>query len=530
MAVRPYPGVYIDDIAGGPRAIAGVSTSVAAFIGWFAAGPIDEPVLVTSWAEVQTRFGGLHPDSEASYALWMFFRNGGATAWVVRLMRGEVDDPNATPQTTSIQVASGELDGPDPENVSTTVAVLEVTARDPGAAGNFITVTVSDPEIANSGTFDLTIERAESPDMPDLPPRTESFKGLHVDGANGALRPEDVESSLVTLQQLVAGRPSAGSVTLTNGGTLADQVVSPSDTSPYLGSKYENTGLHAFGRTNFNLLCLPGVSSNLILDEAIGLCEEHRAMLIVDAPTPGSKTNPTARMRDFMLGGGSPAVTALPRKAHAAVYYPWIEIQDPLRNGSPRPMGPCGMIAGLAARTDGQVGVWKAPAGTDAPLVGVWRLAVELTDEQNGVLNQLGVNCLRRFDSAGMVCWGARTLRGADSLADRYKYVPVRRLTSFIEASLYEGTQWVVFQPNNEVLWRDLRITIRTFMNRLYEQGAFAGATPDEAFQVQCDRETNPPDLVDNGIVTARVYFAPVKPAEFVVIELRQIQQLAAAQ
>jgi phage tail sheath protein FI len=175
------------------------------------------------------------------------------------------------------------------------------------------------------------------------------------------------------------------------------------------------------------------------------------------------------------------------------------------------------------ARTDTNRGVWKAPAGLDAALAGVVGLDAELNDQENGLLNPLGINCLRAFPVYGRVAWGARTLRGADQLADEYKYIPVRRLALYIEESLYRGTKWVVFEPNDEPLWAQIRLNIGAFMHNLFRQGAFQGATPRDAYFVKCDRETTTQTDINLGIVNIVVGFAPLKPAEFVIIKLQQM-------
>jgi phage tail sheath protein FI len=181
------------------------------------------------------------------------------------------------------------------------------------------------------------------------------------------------------------------------------------------------------------------------------------------------------------------------------------------------------MIAGVMARTDAQRGVWKAPAGTDAALTGVAGLQVTMTDAENGLLNPLGINCLRGFPIFGNVVWGSRTLRGADAAADEYKYVPVRRTALFIEESLYRGLKWVVFEPNDEPLWAQIRLNVGAFMHNLFRQGAFAGRTPREAYLVKCDAETTTQNDINLGIVNILVGFAPLKPAEFVIIKLQQM-------
>ena len=184
---------------------------------------------------------------------------------------------------------------------------------------------------------------------------------------------------------------------------------------------------------------------------------------------------------------------------------------------------PCGAVAGIFARTDGQRGVWKAPAGQDATLKGVDQLSVPLTDMENGVLNQLGINCLRTFPVYGRLVWGSRTLEGADQLASEWKYISVRRTALFIEESLFRGTKWVVFEPNDEPLWAQIRLNIGAFMNNLFRQGAFQGTTPKEAYLVKCDKETTTQNDINQGIVNILVGFAPLKPAEFVFIKIQQL-------
>jgi phage tail sheath protein FI len=167
--------------------------------------------------------------------------------------------------------------------------------------------------------------------------------------------------------------------------------------------------------------------------------------------------------------------------------------------------------------------VWKAPAGLEATISGVSGLTVKLTDGENGQLNPLAINCLRSFPNFGTVVWGSRTLNGSDQLANEWKYIPVRRLALFIEESLYRGTQWVVFEPNDEPLWAQIRLNVGAFMHNLFRQGAFQGKTPTEAYFVKCDKTTTPQNDIDLGIVNIVVGFAPLKPAEFVIIKIQQI-------
>jgi hypothetical protein len=229
--------------------------------------------------------------------------------------------------------------------------------------------------------------------------------------------------------------------------------------------------------------------------------------------------------------GGARIARARPRRGafagqdarNEAIYFPRIHMSDPLDQGRLRAFPTCGAVAGLYARTDSARGVWKAPAGTEASLRAVQKLDYLLTDAENGVLNPLGINAIRNFPVYGPVVWGGRTLDGADALASEWKYVPVRRFALFLEESLYRGTQWVVFEPNDEPLWAQIRLNIGAFLQNLFRQGAFQGQTPREAYFVKCDKETTTQTDINLGIVNILVGFAPLKPAEFVIIKIQQM-------
>jgi len=246
-------------------------------------------------------------------------------------------------------------------------------------------------------------------------------------------------------------------------------------------------------------------------------CQSRRAFLLVDAPD--SWTDTQGRPAIVQNTSDVNDLRATVVKDHSAVFYPDLRFND---RGTVRSIGPTGAIAGLCARTDAARGVWKAPAGQEADIRGIVGLDVKLTDLENGVLNKLGVNCLRTFPS-GFVSWGARTLDGSDDLGSEWKYIPIRRLALFIEESLYRGTQWVVFEPNDEPLWANVRLNVGVFMHQLFRQGAFQGSTPDQAYYVKCDGETTTQADRNLGIVNIEVGFAPLKPAEFVVITIQQI-------
>ncbi len=281
----------------------------------------------------------------------------------------------------------------------------------------------------------------------------------------------------------------------------------------FLGDRARGEGLYALDSVDsINLLCLPGIADPAVLAAAAEYCRERRAFLIIDAPSE------TVTPHEILALVDGPS---LPRTDHAGLYYPWISIPDPLDNDAPRLAPPSGTIAGLFARMDAARGVWKAPAGTAAQLMNVVGVARRLTDEENGRLNPRAVNCLRVFPETGPVCWGARTLLGDDQHGSDWKYVPVRRLALYIEKSIDRGLEWVVFEPNDEPLWARIRASVGAFMHRLFVQGAFLGTTPREAYLVRCDATTTSQADLDAGIVNIVVGFAPLKPAEFVILTIR---------
>lgn len=285
-----------------------------------------------------------------------------------------------------------------------------------------------------------------------------------------------------------------------------------------VGSSSAKTGMYALLDADlFNLMAIPetldmnDTQAASVIAAGTALCEARRAFYIVDAPAAKTLTN----IATWANG--------VSQSRNAATYFPALRISDPLDDLRLRTMAPSGTLAGIYARTDSQRGVWKAPAGTDATLNGVVDLALNVNDQENGQLNPKGVNVLRSFSAYGRVAWGARTMKGADAQADEYKYIPVRRLALFIEESLYRGTQWVVFEPNDEPLWAQIRLNVGAFMQNLFRQGAFQGRSPREAYLVKCDSETTTQNDINLGIVNILVGFAPLKPAEFVVIKIQQL-------
>ncbi|MFI8942631.1 phage tail sheath family protein [Streptomyces syringium] len=299
------------------------------------------------------------------------------------------------------------------------------------------------------------------------------------------------------------------------------QDASPPGPTDLIGSEAAKTGINALREVqDVNLLILPEVAgytnvddAATVLSAAVALCQEKRMFLVADAPAAWRSID-AAR-------AGLPMFESVPGP-HAALYFPHLEMVD-LVTGRLRAFPPSGAVAGVMARTDSERGVWKAPAGTEARLAGVRALTVPMTDRENGLLNPVALNCLRSFPVVGPVIWGARTLAGADVLASQWKYVPVRRLALMLEESLYRGTKWVVFEPNDERLWSQIRLNIGAFLHTLFQQGAFQGTAAREAYFVKCDKDTTTQDDINRGVVNVVVGFAPLKPAEFVIVKIEQM-------
>lgn len=504
-----YPGVYIEEVPSGVRSITGVATSITAFVGSALRGEENEPTLVQSFAEYSRNFGDLSRSHPMGFAVSQYFRNGGRDALIVRVTNGGAPATVAAGTLNLVAASAGEWG-----------ERLSVTITHPDPAMN--------PDAADDELFNLIVTDNGTGAV-------ETFNNLSVldDNARLATTVLDQQSKLVRVSGALPGaRPAPVSAVAFNtdgdDGTAIDdaQVSDPSLEAPRQGIwALEKAGL-------FNLLCIPPFTLDNTGDigaqtrtAAAAYCLKRRAVFIAD---PLYDWDEASDLVDAGTGLDG-ATWGLDRNANTAVYFPRVLQPNPLQEGRLGNFAPCGIIAGIIARTDASRGVWKAPAGLDANLRGVSALAVKLTDGDSGVLNPLGVNCLRSFPVNGRVVWGSRTLVGADQLASEWKYLPVRRTALYIEESLFRGTQWVVFEPNDEPLWSQIRMNVGAFMQNLFRQGAFQGSSPREAYFVKCDSETTTQTDIDNGIVNIIVGFAPLKPAEFVVIKLQQIAGQAEA-
>ena len=526
MPVTPtFPGVYIEEIPSGVRTIVGVATSITAFIGRAPRGSVNDPIRIQSFADFERAFDGLSIQSMMSYAVKDFFLNGGTDALIVRVVHAE-DPPNPNNDARKATLTVPGTGGP-----------LELEAANEGDWGNNLRArvdyTTRDPEPGDppDSVFNLTVRDMDAD-------ATESFLNVSTAPSNRRFvtRVLEQESDLVRVDPTGAfptQRPAdhtdaptgedpfevAGSHTPSNND--GSDGIAPDD-NDIIGAESEKTGIFALEKADlFNQLCIPPIARDgdilpNTLVQALTYCKKRRAMLIVDPPTDWDRasdvTNPGTGVDSLGL-----------RDENAAIYFPRVRIPDPLKENRLEEFVPCGVVAGGMARTDAQRGVFKAPAGQEATLTGVRELTVKLTDGEQGQLNPIGVNCLRNFPIVGNVIWGARTLEGADRLASEWKYVPVRRLALFMEESLYRGTQFAVFEPNDEPLWAQLRLNVGAFMQNLFRQGAFQGTSPREAYFVKVDKETTTQNDINLGIVNILVGFAPLKPAEFVILKIQQM-------
>lgn len=523
-----YPGVYIEEIPSGVRTIAGVATSVTAFLGRARRGPVDVPTFINSFGDFERIFGGLWVDGALGFAVRDFYLNGGSQALIVRLFHPSAPGKGA-------KAAGGTL-----AKARLAADTLALEAAYEGAWGNALRARVDhavkpdDDTLFNlavrdddTGRIELFRNVSVAPTHPrrvdnvllnesrlvrvvgDLP---KARPGAHADPTSGA----DVwaESTPPTNSKVLPAGASSDGDNLT-----ADDFVGP-------GKEGAKRGLFALEQADlFNLVAVPpyldtGDVDSSVIAATAAYCEKRRAMLLVDAPSSWTDKDKAKSGLEKGIGTAS---------KNAALFFPRLRQPNPLRDNQIDSFAPCGAVAGVIARTDAQRGIWKAPAGLDASLVGVPQLSVPLTDAENGELNPLGINCLRTMPAVGPLVWGARTLQGDDRLASEWKYVPVRRLALFIEESLYRGTQWVVFEPNDEPLWSQIRLNIGAFMHSLFIQGAFQGNTPQQAYFVRCDRTTTTQDDINRGIVNIVVGFAPLRPAEFVVVQIQQIAGQAAS-
>jgi phage tail sheath protein FI len=499
------PGVYIEEERG-PRPIQGVGTSVPVLIGFAPRGPINKPTLVTNWVQFEDLFGGFLPGAFLPYSVFGFFDNGGERCYVLRLPPGK-DEGQALAET-SFTRAVAEL----PARKAGAGPSLLVTATGKGDTGEATSVEVRGGE---GDTFTLVAR---------LGTREEVFADVTL-SQHGDVTLETIneKSRLVRVQALESSAKAAdrvpvlGTYRLDLPMTRALEKIE-ANAATFRGDAAERKGIDGLEVIEeITMVCAPDLMSAYLggaLDDS-SLMAAQLAMMahcenmgdrvaILDSP-PGLTPQEVARWRRDDAGYDS---------KYAALYYPWIEVVD--LNGMPFMLPPSGHVAGIYARVDSERGVHSAPA--NEVVLGALGLEMEVTRDEQDLLNPMGVNCIRQFPGRGIRVWGARTL----SADPAWRYINVRRLFNYVEESIREGTQWVVFEPNDLNLWSRVARDITAFLLSAWRDGALFGETWEQAFYVKCDEELNPAEVRDQGQLIVEIGMAPAKPAEFIVFRISQ--------
>ena len=510
------PGVYVEEVPSLSKPIEGVGTSVAAFVGFAPGGPINKPMQIANWTQFANLYGDPVEPSNGpfmkgaylAHAVHGFFQNGGSLCWVVRVgpSNGAGAAQAALPAATNGKVTA-ELPGLTVKGLTDAEVKLELseeTRADAPADGK-----ADKPEADGKPPTYRLVVTSES--------ETEEYEGLTLtQGRTNLITKVNQASQLIQFEKTDALPPAlrAGSYTLAVPPVEIEEV----EGSDFAGDVARRRGLGSLAAIEEinhivapDLMALGGGDEKLVLDlqgKMIAHCETAGdRMVILDAPLEMKLPQDILDWRMNIAGFDS---------KFATLYYPWLEVQDPLTN-KPLLVPPSGHVAGVWARTDGSRGVHKAPA--NEVVLGANGLSFQVTHSEQGSLNQNGVNCIRAFPGRGIRIWGARTLSSTDP---EWRYVNVRRLFNYVVTSILRGTQWAVFEPNDERLWMQLRIAASSFLTMTWRSGALFGSTPDEAFFVKCDDETNPPEVRDAGQVVVEVGIAPVKPAEYVIFRISQ--------
>jgi phage tail sheath protein FI len=516
MANYLSPGVYTEEVSSGSKPIAGVGTAIAGFVGFAERGPVNEPVLVTNWTQFTQTFGGFVDGGYLAPSVYGYFLNGGGSAYVVRIGGTGADPGEGDGQPAALEparVAVAELTGPGGGRP------VVVRAKEPGPDGNKVVVEVQEPSEPGEDTFKLVVRRDRVEEV---------YDNVTVRKGQSHVATAVRQSKLITIEEPRSGAlavPAAGTrVSLSGGAPPAEPVaVRPAD---YVGDANDRTGFAGLEAIDdVTMLCVPDVMSAYqrgVIDadgvKAVQLamiahCELMADRVAILDPLPDLRPQ---RLKDWRMNDAGYD------SKYATLYWPWFTVMGP--NGKPMTMPPSGYVAGVWARNDDTRGVHKAPA--NEIVRGVLELPSGLTRREHDQLNPVGINCVRAFPGQGIRIWGARTL----SSDPEWRYLNVRRLFNYVEKSILNGTNWVVFEPNDHYLWSAVNRTISMFLRRVWRSGALFGNTPEEAFYVKCDAENNPEENRDAGILTVDIGIAPVKPAEFVVFRLAQYSEGTALQ
>jgi len=537
-----YPGIYVQELPSSSNTVSPAPTSVAAFVGYshpYLTGEFGVAQQLFSFTDYETYFGGLFAssvvDASLPRAVYQFFLNGGSTAWVVGLQPSLWALTSGSAPTSLGQLGTGVGDLSPTYFVKTDSATngLLFSALQPI---DTVAMTITITNIRTSNTvFDIIITYGS---------QIETYRGVTLPVASpaGAAAPPTMINGVSKLVTVAPGNKGTGSygakinaapgpsvtwTDVTAGLTTFTTAYNADDFLPVFqaNSSLDNVEI-------FNLLMTPGNVDNSVVSAALAFAERKRAFAIIDPPpqspafeaAPPAATPPQPQPIGNWMTGLTGGTYELPESQNGALYFPYLVSNDPVTSSN-IPMAPCGWVAGCYAETDATRGVWKAPAGLATTLlntVGPVNSGV-MNDPQQGVLNLESINCVRTFSGDGTVVWGSRTLVAANPAYQQWMYVPVRRMTLFIEQSLVASLRWVVFEPNDDPLWIAITSSVSAFMLSLFRQGALQGATPSDAFQVKCDSTTTTPSDQALGRVNIVVAFAPLRPAEFVVIKIAQL-------
>ena len=537
MTVTPsYPGIYIQELPSLVHTIIPAPTSIAVFVGYinpfFANAQYNDAIRLFSFADYQLNFGGFfscpwQPDY-VGQAVSQFFSNGGQNCYVVALQPKHYYDSKGI-EKGDIGAASLTLaaDGGSFTFTALQPVGIDDSASPTGTAGISMAVAHSNLQASSTATPNDTADIVIS-----YGTTVETHRKVQIAQLATTLQ----GSSLVSVA--VTGTPTAyhaaGSSKLDYSSlatpaiapTLGFSVINPVDFEPVF-EQYQSLDKVPI----FNLLATPGINDSLVTADAVAYCERKRAFYIMDTPSSeAAGWDANSIVQD--LGQSTALSPAPPSSINAAVYYPWLQTTDPVTGNTKDPVTgnsvlspPSGYVAGIFGKTDSAQGVWQSPAGLQTTLLGTTGVDVKgmMTDPQQGVLNLNSINCLRQFPGIGTVVFGARTTAGTNPAFQQWKYVAVRRMALFIEQTLYANLTWAVFEGNSTPLWNALTQEVTAFMLSLFRQGAFAGTTPKDSFLVQCDSTTTTQQDIDNGVVNIVVGFAPLLPAEFVVVKIAQL-------
>jgi len=498
------PGVYVEEVDGGTKPIEGVGTAVAAFLGVAEKGPVGKATMVANWTQFVETFGGFIPGAYLAHAVYGYFNNGGGLCYVVRV-GGDAGDGAAPQPVAQIAAKAGG------DNKS-----LKALPK-PGVSADGLTVEVTG---GDDDSFTITVKGGGT---------EEKFEGLTLGrGAKNALDVVNKQSTLIQLEEVkVAGlsaaerAPAPGTypLALPPAANASLVPITPADYQGDVSARSGLGGLEAVDEVTMvvapdimaayqaGVLDMDGVKA--IQLDMIAHCERLGDRVAIIDPPPDLNAQEAQDWRMNTAGYDS---------KYAAMYYPWITVSDPTPNSPSTTITipPSGHMAGIWARNDNERGVHKAPA--NEVIRGVISLPINLTGAEQSVLNPNGVNCLRVFAGRGIRVWGARTLSSDPS----WRYLNVRRLFNFVEKSIERGTQWTVFEPNDQILWAKIRRDINAFLSVVYRNGALFGATAAQAYFVKCDAENNPQATRDLGQLIVDIGIAPVKPAEFVIFRISQ--------